>query len=335
MKKYFITVFIILLMALGACENEADREDVQSIVLAGGEWDSIMFHNGIVKKILEEGYGYEADILTGSTAAVLQGVRQGEIDIFMEVWTGTMKEVYEAGTEAGDLVTVGTNFSSEANGFHVPTYVIEGDPERGIEPIAPDLRTVEDLKNYAHIFEDPEDPDKGRFYNGPSSWAVKEIMDEKFEGYGLGEMYNNFTSGSEAAMNASIADAYEKGEAWLGYAYSPTATTALYDLTLLEEAPYDEEIYNETRMTERPPQDVLIVVHTDFNDEFPDAIEFLSKYKTTPEMTEEGVKYMLENDSADVSAPKTANWWLSENEDIWTEWVPEEVAEKVKESIEN
>lgn len=322
-------------MIVAACDNDGGKNEDDTIVLAGGEWDSIMFHNGLVKKILEEGYEYDVEILTGSTAAVLQGVRQGEIDIMMEVWTDTMGEVYEAGTEAGDIETVGNNFSSEANGFHVPTYMIEGDEERGIEPMAPDLKTVEDIKEYAHLFEDPEDPDKGRYYNAPSSWAVKEIMDEKFEGYELGEMYNNFTSGSEAAMNAALSDAYDKGEPWFGYAYAPTGMSAQFDLTMLEEDPYDEEIYNETRLTERPPQEVLIVVNSDFDEVRPDIIEFLGKYETSSDMTEEGVRYMLEHDPSDVSAPNTATWWLSENEEIWTEWVPEEVAEKVKEALSN
>ncbi|MFA1820948.1 hypothetical protein ACDX78_12320 [Virgibacillus oceani] len=48
----------------------------------------------------------------------------------------------------------------------MPTYVIEGDEKkRSIEPVAPDLRTIEDLKDYPELFYDPEDPSNGRFYN--------------------------------------------------------------------------------------------------------------------------------------------------------------------------
>lgn len=323
------TIFIVILLT--AC-GSGDEAKTDQVILAGGEWDSIIFQNGVAQKIIEEGYGYDVEIITGSTPAILQGVRQGEVDVFMEIWTDTMKEMYEEGTEQGEIETVGVNFESVANGFHVPNYVIEGDPERGIEPMAPDLKTVEDLKKYPELFEDPEDPGRGRFYNGPSSWAVKEIMDDKFEAYELGEMYNNFTSGSQAAMNAVLADAYENGEPWLGYAWSPTAQTALYDLTLLEEDPYDEEIYNETRKTERPPQQVLIVTTSGFEEKAPDIVEFLAAYETTPELTEDGVAYMLENE---LSALETAEWWLNENEDVWTKWVPDEIEEKVKESMSN
>src|SRR5690625_2531114 len=330
MRKLFSILAILTIILLAACQLNEDDEELTKVILAGGEWDSILFHNGIAERIIEEGYGYDVEIISGSTAAILQGVRQGDIDLIVEMWTDTMKEVYEEGTEAGDLVTVGTNFDSVSNGFHVPAYVIEGDPERGIEPLAPDLRRVEDLKDYLELFPDPEDPNKGIFYNGPSSWAIKEIMDDKFEAYGLGDMYNNFSAGSQGALNAVLADAFNKGEPWLGYAWAPTTTTALYDLIMLEEDPYDEEIYNETRKTERPPQEVLIVANSDFADKAPDLIDFFSKYETSEELTEEGLKYMLDND---ISAEETAEWWLVEYEELWTEWVPEEIANKVKDSL--
>ena len=42
----------------------------------------------------------------------------------------------------------------------MPTYVIEGDPERGIEPMAPDLKSVLDLPDYWAVPRS-EDPSKG------------------------------------------------------------------------------------------------------------------------------------------------------------------------------
>lgn len=35
----------------------------------------------------------------------------------------------------------------------------------------------------------------------------------------------------------------------------------------------------------------------------------------------------------ELSFEEAAKWWLTENEDVWTKWVPEEVAEKVKQSL--
>jgi glycine betaine/proline transport system substrate-binding protein len=49
-------------------------------------------------------------------------------------------------------------FDDAAQGFYVPRYLVEGDAERGIEPLAPDLRSVSDLPRYAELFRDPSSP---------------------------------------------------------------------------------------------------------------------------------------------------------------------------------
>src|SRR5699024_2255732 len=119
--------------------------------------------------------------------------------------------------ELGEMEDLSTNFNDSDQGLDVPTYVMEGDPERGIETMAPDLQTVEDLKNYPDVFEDPEDPGRGRVINAPSGWAVADHIDDKFDVYGLDDTFNNFMPGSDAAIVADFASAYENGDAWVGY----------------------------------------------------------------------------------------------------------------------
>ncbi|WP_226038254.1 ABC transporter substrate-binding protein [Aquibacillus saliphilus] len=341
MKKIILLVSTVFLLILAACGETDDSNDAGSgdgsaneldtIVMADAGWDSIRFHNSVAQVIIEEGFGYETDVTPGSTAATIQGFREGDINVYMEVWTDNIKEVYEEAIEEGDIVKTSTNFDDNQQGLYVPTYVIEGDAERGIDPIAPDLRTVEDLKEYPEVFEDPEDPGRGRILNAPSGWAVAEQIDAKFEAYGLDETMNNFMPGSDAAIVASLADAYDAGEPWVGYYWSPTGATAMYDLTLLEEPEFDEETWNETRATEFPPNDVVVAVHKDFPDQAPEVYEFLTNYETNSALTEEALTYMNENDA---DADEAAKWWLKENQDVWTEWLQEDVANKVMDSLE-
>ncbi|TFJ93478.1 ABC transporter substrate-binding protein [Lentibacillus salicampi] len=338
MKKLLILVFAALLVALAACggSDSADGESgseasVDKLVFADAGWNSIRVHNSIMQKVIEVGYGIDTEVTPGSTAATIQGLREGDIDIYSEVWTDNVKEVYAEAIEAGDFEKVSVNFDDNEQGIYVPTYVIEGDEERGIEPMAPDLKTVEDLKKYPELFEDPAEPGKGRLINAPSGWAVEKAITQKMETYGLNDTFVNFKPGSDAAIVASLADAYEAGEAWVGYYWSPTAVTAKYDLTLLEEPEYDPEVYEETKGTELPPNDVVVAVHKDIPDAAPEVVEFLSNYETSSALTEEALDYMNENE--DASAEEAAAWWMKEHEDLWTEWVPEDVAEKVKESL--
>ncbi|MBS3680595.1 ABC transporter substrate-binding protein [Ornithinibacillus massiliensis] len=330
MRKIGILFLTSILIILSACGSSSDGE-LDKIVLADAGWDSIRIHNSIAQIIMEEGFGYDTEVTSGSSTATVQGLRQGDINAYMEIWTDNIKELYEEATEAGDFETVSVNFNDNNQGLYVPTYVIEGDAERGIEPIAPDLRTVEDLKKYPDVFQDPEDPGRGRIINAPSGWVVAEAIDDKFTAYGLDETMNNFMPGSDSAAVADLVNAYESGKPWVGYYWEPTLITAKYDLTLLEEAPYEEAIWNESKATEFPPNDVVVAVHKDFKEQVPEVYDFLSHYETSSELTEEALVYMDENGA---DAYDTAVWWMNQHEDIWTSWVSEEVADKVKNALQ-
>lgn len=333
-KQLFLMMSALFLVVLAACGGDSaggeDGKKIETITFADAGWDSLRVHNEIAGKIIEEGFGYETNSTTGSTPATVQGLRQGDINAYMEIWTDNIKEVYNEAIESGDIKELSINFDDNSQGLWVPTYVIEGDEERGIEPMAPDLKTVEDLKKYPDVFQDPEKPNKGRIIGSPSGWAVGEHLATKVETYGLNENFNYFRPGSDAAIVTSLADAYKNGEPWVGYYWSPTWVTAKYDMTLLEEPEFNEEQWKKDKGTEFPPNKVVVAVNSDMTEQAPEVVEFLKNYKTSSELTEEALLYMKDNDA---SAEEAAHWWLKQHEDLWTGWVSEEVATKVKDSL--
>ncbi|MBU5465628.1 ABC transporter substrate-binding protein [Virgibacillus sp. MSJ-26] len=330
MRKIGVIFVSILTIMLAACGDSTTEGTIDEIVFADAGWDSIVVHNYIARTIIEEGFGYDTDETTGSTAATLQGLREGDINVYTEVWTDNVREAYEEAIEAGDIEKLSVNFDDNDQGLYVPTYVIEGDEERGIEPMAPDLKTVEDLKDYPDVFEDPEDPGRGRIINGPSGWAVEEAITTKFDTYGLDETMNNFIPGSDSAAVADLVSAYESGEPWVGYYWSPTWVTAKYDLTLLEEDDFDVDAWDEDKSTEFPPNDVVVAVHKDLPEQAPEVVEFLENYETSNDLTEEALNYMEEEEA---SAEEAAMWWMEQHEDIWTSWIDEDIADKVKDAL--
>jgi glycine betaine/proline transport system substrate-binding protein len=330
MRKLALVLSISLVVLLSACGGGASKDSIDVIKFADAGWDSIRVHNSIARTIVEEGYGYDTEETNGTSAATFQALEKGDLSVYMEVWTDNLKEIYEKALDKGTILSLSTNFDDNSQGLYVPTYVIEGDKERGIEPIAPDLKTVEDLAKYPDIFQDPEDKSKGRIIGGPSSWVVSEHLETKVETYGLDETYNYLAPGSDSAIVASLVGAYSKGEPWVGYYWSPTWVTAKYDLTLLEDNPYDEAVWNENKGTEFAPSDVVIAVNKDLATQAEDVVEFLKNYKTSNALTEDMLEYMEETEA---DADETAKWWMKENEDVWTEWVSDEVAEKVKAAL--
>ncbi len=325
-------------------DDVADAEGTwhgeRDIVLADYNWDSAILLNRIAQFILEEGYEYDTDMIPGETIPLFQGQLDGEIDISMEIWVDQMPP-YAPALEAGQVVQLGNSVDDTVQGWWVPTYMIEGDEERGIDPITPDLQHVDDLPEYWEVFQDPEDSDRGRLYDGIAGWEAERINEVKFDYYGLDEYYNRFLPGSNAALDTSLMSAYEQGEPWLGYMWTPTWIAGQLDLTLLEEPEYSDECWEEVQAAveeERTPEtacawpitEAVIASTSDFADEAPDVVAFLEQFSTNETHISESLAYMADND---VDADEAALWFLEEYEDLWTEWVPDDVADRVRDAL--
>lgn len=276
--RYILTLFLVPLILQFSFNSYVYASNLDGekpkLILADAGWDSIRIHNGIAKTIIENGYGYETDIINGSSPIVIRGLRQGDIDISMESWTDNIKDVYYPGIQNGEIIELSTNFDDNAQGLYVPTYLIKGDSERGIEPLTPNLKSIKDLPKYWEIFMDPDDPNKGRIYGAPPNWVADEILRTKMETYNLEEKFDYFNPGSDTALNTSIVSAYEKGEPWVGYYWDPTWITGKYDLTLLEDDSFDEEKWEDGYRTEFPGVKVTVAVNNKMLEKAPDVVDF-------------------------------------------------------------
>lgn len=299
------------------------------IKFADAGWDSIRFHNAIAGTIAQELWGYSWSEVTGSTPVTHQGILSGEIDAHMEVWTDNIPP-YEEDLAAGRLQELNTNFDDNFQGVYVPRYVIEGDPERGIEASAPDLKYIWDLKNYPDVFPDDENAGMGRMYGAIPGWEVDQILYNKFMHYGLDENFVYFRPGSDAALATAISTAYERGEPIAAYYWEPTWLLGMYDMVLLEDEPHNPDNYLEGASA-LPSVDVTIAVSNNFadkgNEEF---IAFLSKYETSSALTSEGLAYMQETGADYV---ETAKWFLSEHSELLDEWLEAEDAQTMKDFL--
>ena len=170
-KNRLLLIFTLLisLVLLSFTVNVLAKD---KIVLADPGWDSVRFHNGVAQTIIEKGYGYPTEVISGSTAATFLGLTEGDIDAYMEIWTANLGDTYYGPIEEGVIIETSINFNDNAQGIYVPTYMIKGDSERGIKATAPNLKKVADLKDYWELFKDEEDPSKGRIYGSPPGWKV-------------------------------------------------------------------------------------------------------------------------------------------------------------------
>ncbi len=329
MKNFFrrITLPILaitIVFTLAACGGD-------EINLAEGDWESNEFHNQVAKLIIEEGYGHSVNITQADTPVITQSMITGDLDVNLEMWSGNIPS-YEDDLAEGRYEEVSVNFDDNYQGLYIPEYLLDD---------YPDLTTIQALVDHKELFPDPEvnnwDPeeDKGVIYGGPSGWAATAFLQNKFENEEdypeLVEHFEFRPLESTATLNSTLMSAYQDEEPWVGYNWEPTWILGQLDLYLLEDEIEFESADDERGRGNLPPQDVTVIITAGFRDRFPDVTDFLSHYETSSAITSEALAYMRDNDATPREA---AIYFLTEYEDLWTEWVPEDVENNVKAAIE-
>ena len=324
-----ISVLPMSVLPAHAQECPIDRP----VNMAGLGYESHAFHTEVVALIMREGYGCEVEVLPVETLAGFTGLARGDLDANMEIWTANPPPAWQEGLDAGTIVDLGPNFPASVEGWFVPRYLVEGP-----DAPAPDLRTPQDLARYAELFEDPEEPGKGRFYNCVAGWVCEVINSQKLIAYGLDDLYTNFRPGSGGAMAADIISRVRRERPVVFYYWAPTGLFGQIgdQLIQLEEEPFDQAIWDEmreaeepTRATAYPNSPVHVGASAEFVDAAPDLAALLENYETTTLATSRAVAYMQDNDAdADEAA---ANFLATTTE--WESWVPVEVAERVRAAL--
>lgn len=339
--KRLVFYVLVALATVALIGGVAAAGAEKTIIFADFGWDSAQVHNRIAGFIIEKGLGYPIKFVQGETVmlntALIQAKGGEAPNVNMETWTENWQDLYDEGLAKGEkpdskqgFVNLGANFPNSVQGWYVPRYVVEGDAERNIKAIAPELKSVADLPKYWKLFKDPEDPSKGRFHSCIPGWSCALVNEKKFDAYGIKEHYNIMQPGSGPALAASMETAYKRGKPWLGYYWAPTWVLGKLDMLQLEEPKFDQQIWDSTKACEYPAVKCDILVHKNLPQEAPDVVEFLKKYETTLDINNKFLAYMQDNKA---NTDEAAAWFFKNYEDLWTGWVSADVAAKVKAAI--
>jgi len=318
---------VLLLGLCFACKPASDKK--MTIVACDDGWDSQKFHNAIAKLVIEHAYdGYELKYSTASSTMNWQSLKNSDVDIYIEQWIDTIPTFYED-VENGDIIVVSVIVEDSRQGIYVPRYVVEGDKSRGIDPSTPDLKRIEDLLKYSHIFPDDENPSMGRLYGSIPGWMTDVVLHKKYQYLGLDKCYNYIRLGSEAALFMSLYSAYNLGIPWVGYCYEPTWVVGKLDLIKLEDVPFEQEAFLEGK-TDFSTQELLNICSRQFPTKAPDILEFLKKYKTGSKILSEALAYLDETKATHDAA---AVWFVKKNDHLIDSWLPAANAKKLRDHL--
>ncbi len=312
------------------------------VVFGDLDWESAEVANWIARHILEAGFGCRTDAIPGSVVPIYQGAVRGDIDVIMEVWTDNVPELWSRAVAGGEVEQVGIAFDDALQGWFVPRYLVEGDAERGIEAQAPGLRSVFDLADHAALFRDPEQPQKGRFYNCVIGWQCELINRVKLHAYGLSEHFTDFQAGTGVALAASLEAAYRRAEPWVGYYWGPTWVLGELDLLLLDEPEFDPACWEEftalvdtpgaaSRACAYPTSTAVVALGSRFKDDAPAEVRaFFAAYHGSSQILSEALAYMR---AASQEPDAAARHFLATRPEVWRAWLEADVADKVAEAF--
>lgn len=322
------------LITLSATALNVQASECGSVSIADMNWNSATLIANIDRFILEHGYGCDAELIPGDTMPTgTSMIEKGQPDVAPELWSNSLKDALDKGVAEKRLRYAGKSLvNGGEEGFWVPAYLVDKYPE---------IATIEGVKKHAKLFEHPEDPDVAAFYSCPAGWNCQISAGNLFKAMELEQAgFAIVDPGSSAGLSGSIAKAYEREEAWFGYYWAPTAVLGKYNMVKVDfGSGVDENEFiscttnpecEAPKATMYPPSPVHTITTEEFASRAPEAYQYFAQRGFTNTDMNQLLAWM-ENNQAD--GEETMFHFLEEYPQIWTEWVPQDVANKVKQAL--
>ncbi|KHD25970.1 ABC transporter substrate-binding protein [Vibrio caribbeanicus] len=322
------------LLVMSATALNAQASECGKVTIADMNWNSATVIANIDRFILEHGYGCDAELIPGDTMPTgTSMIEKGQPDVAPELWSNSLKDALDKGVADKRLRYAGRSLvDGGEEGFWVPAALVEKYPE---------IATIEGVKKHAKLFEHPEDPDKSAFYSCPAGWNCQISAGNLFNAMELDKAgFAIVDPGSSAGLSGAIAKANERGEAWFGYYWAPTAVLGKYDMVKVDfgSGVDEEEFVNCTTQSEcanpkptmYPPSPVHTITTEEFATRAPQAYDYFSKRGFTNADMNRLLAWMEDNQA---DGEEAMFHFLEDYPQIWQAWVSPEVANKIKQAL--
>jgi|GEM_PF-939868 len=327
MRKWAVVLIFAMLIALplGGCASQATSSaepdsaaNERVITIADGQWASNSFATALMKFIIENGYGYKTEVVSEPEEPMQLDAEAGKIDIVPEWWM--YDQARHDQSKADKMIMDVRQAFVCTDGLWVPSYVVNGDPAKGIEAAAPDLKTMEDLKKYVDVFKDPNAPGKGVIQLGVEGWTANPDMVARMEKYDLASVYNYQYLKQESDLAANVEAKIEKGEPIVFYNYMPAGLLGKYDFIHIADPVWESN----------PPGIAQVCASWSLSLDAPEIYTFLARYEIDLPTRN---KVLANIEAEGLSYDGAAKKFLSENPDLWTAWVTDSAAEKINAAL--
>jgi glycine betaine/proline transport system substrate-binding protein len=331
--RHFALAAALSLVALPGATDVSFAKDCGTISVAEMNWASAGLAAWVDKIILEKGYGCTVSLVAGDTMPTFTSMNEkAEPDMAPEMWVNAVREPLEKAVKEGRLIIASEILKDGGvEGFWIPTWLSK---EKNV-------KTIDEALAHPELFPGAEDAKKGAFFGCPSGWACQLIARNQFAALGGAQKgFELVDPGSAAGLDGSIAKAFERHQGWLGYYWAPTAILGKYEMTKLDlRAPHDAKMWHgcivkadcaKPVLSEWPKSEVFTAVTKQFADKASVAMDYVKTRAWSNDTVNAMLAWMSNNQASNEDG---AEQFLKTQPDIWTKWVPAEVAEKVKKAL--
>jgi glycine betaine/proline transport system substrate-binding protein len=288
--------------------SRADVPESQDpIKIALFDWTSVNVNAKIMGGILHR-LGYNVDYVTADyLSSLTTGLTTGDIDIITEEWDTTAGDAMKASDATGQTERLGKLGPKAKEDWWYPIYMKEKCP--GL----PDWHALLDPK-CAEAFSTADTAPKGRYLGGPVTWGGYD--EERIAALKL--PFEVVHAGTDAAMFAELASAYERKAPIMLWIYSPHWAPAKYEGEWVNFPDFTADCYDKKLYTcGKPHGEIWKYGWKGLKDKWPVA------WNVAKNFTMDTKELGLLAGQVDLDGKKledVADAWINANEAKWRAW---------------
>lgn len=166
-----------------------DPPECKSLTIADGGWTDNIVQDGFAAVVLK-GLGYEPKEQSLALGVLLEGMKIGQVDVFLASWTPNSDATLQPYIDAGAIEKVGTNLVGAKYALAVPTYTYEA----GLKDFADIEKFTEELEGKIHALEPGND----------SNNILIQMQAEKAFGFDKFQLVESSEQGMLAAVERAV-----------------------------------------------------------------------------------------------------------------------------------
>ncbi len=300
----------------------------EPITVADMTWPSASVMAEVTAIVLKDGFDCAVQLVPGNTVPTAQTMlTSGKPDIAPEFWASLVEDVWDSLEQKGTVLRGSVVYpGGSEQGFWVPDYFYNAHPG---------VRAITDLKDNWKYFASSVETGKGQIYSCPPGWGCEVVNANIFRALGLGGRFEFVLQGSVANTSAVIARKVALREAFVVYGWTPSNMVAKYSLVKLDAPTYDPTNYPcltdpycaEPKLSGWKRPEIIVAVMKSLQEKASQPVEALMKLSVPNDVI---LKVLKWGDDNDKEPDEMAEYFFRTFEDVWTSWVPVDVAESIK-----